>query len=264
MRGCGLVTWTVACVLAVASQLEAAGAGKGRFRNRQGRQRARIKGGVKDKSLTPKETTLAVGQQRRIQRHGKQAASDGKVTPRERIRLEREQNRASRSIAKQRHDKQGEMGPKPKWKTWDPGVNRRQRNQRRRTGHGIHNGSLTKDEVKSLGQAERDLRKLEREYKSDGELTIDERKELHQELNELSSQIYDEKHDDEFRPKLSAGIRKKLRSEDLTGEDAKEIIDQARRLSEIKRTLGGNKQLTDAEREELESEFDLLYNNLFQ
>jgi len=250
--------------LAVASQLEAAGAGKGRFKKRQGRQKTRIKSGAKDKSLTPRETKRAVGQQRRIQRHGKQAASDGKVTPKERIRLEREQNRASRSIAKQRHDQQGEMGPKPNWKVWDPGVNRRQRNQNRRIGQGVRKGSLTKDEAKSLGQAERDLRKLEREYKSDGKLTIDERKELHQELNELSSQIYEEKHDDEFRPKLSAGIRKKLRSEDLTGEDAKEIVNQARRLSEIKRTLGGNKNLTDGEREELESEFDLLYNNLFQ
>jgi len=81
----------------------------------------------------------------------------------------------------------------------DPGVNHRQQHQRGRIHQGVHSGELTKDEMKSLAQEQKAIRQQERAYKSDGKLTKDERKDLHQDLNQASKNIYNEKHDAEKR-----------------------------------------------------------------
>ena len=81
----------------------------------------------------------------------------------------------------------------------DPGVNHRQRHQRGRIHQGAHSGQLTKDEAKSLAQEQKAIRQEERAHKSDGVLTRDERKDLHQDMNQASKNIYNEKHDAEKR-----------------------------------------------------------------
>ena len=80
-----------------------------------------------------------------------------------------------------------------------PGVNHRQVHQRQRIHHGAHSGQLTKEEVKTLAQEQKAIRAQERAYKADGTLTQDERKDLHQDLNQASKNIYNEKHDAETR-----------------------------------------------------------------
>ena len=82
----------------------------------------------------------------------------------------------------------------------DPKVNARQRAQHERTQQGVRSGELTRNEAKSLQQEEKSLREEERAYKSDGKLTSAERKDLHQDANQISKDIYREKHDDEVRP----------------------------------------------------------------
>lgn len=81
----------------------------------------------------------------------------------------------------------------------DPGVNARQHMQQDRIRQGVRSGSLTREEAQALRQEGREIRQLEREYRSDGVLTREERKTLHQELNERSRDIYREKHDSEHR-----------------------------------------------------------------
>ena len=83
--------------------------------------------------------------------------------------------------------------------TDDPGVNKRQHRQKDRIKQGVHSGELTKEEAKSLRGEQKAIREKERAYKSDGNLTKDERKELHQELNESSKHIAEEKQDTEKR-----------------------------------------------------------------
>ncbi len=83
----------------------------------------------------------------------------------------------------------------------DPSVNARQHRQNHRIQQGVHSGELTKSEVQGLREERRDIRQEERAYKADGKLTRDERKDLHQDLNDLSKDIYTEKHDDEKRPR---------------------------------------------------------------
>ena len=237
--------------------------GSSRFQKRQGTQAARIEAGVKDGSLTKGEAGKMIRRQKQIGDMAKEAASDGKVTAREKVGLERAQDRASRGIARERHDGQGEMGPKPDWKVWDPGVNKRQRRQRHRIGQGIKSGSLTKEEAKELIGKERDLNKLERELKSDGKLTKDERKQLHEELDALSKSIFEEKHDDERRPKLNRKLRAKIESGEMSKDEAKELCKQMKRVYRLKRKLKGG-SLTDEERKAAEEELNSLVSNLHE
>ena len=83
----------------------------------------------------------------------------------------------------------------------DPGVNHRQHHQNERIRQGVRSGELTRAEAQDLREDRRDIRKQEREYKSDGQLTRDERRDLHQDMNALSKDIYNEKHDAEKRPR---------------------------------------------------------------
>lgn len=82
----------------------------------------------------------------------------------------------------------------------DPGVNARQHRQGERIRQGVHSGQLTGQETRSLMQERKSIRQEERNYKSDGTLSRSERKDLHQDLNGLSKDIYNEKHDGEVRP----------------------------------------------------------------
>jgi hypothetical protein len=82
----------------------------------------------------------------------------------------------------------------------DPGVNARQEHQRDRLQQGVRSGELTRRETVRLREQQRDIRQLERAYKSDGVLTGAERRDLHHEQNQASRVIYNQKHDAQERP----------------------------------------------------------------
>ena len=73
---------------------------------REQNQKARIRDGVKDGELTKKEAVGLRAEQRRVKKTEARAKADGTVTPAERAKLDRKQDRASRHIAKQKHDGQ--------------------------------------------------------------------------------------------------------------------------------------------------------------
>jgi hypothetical protein len=75
-------------------------------KERQENQQKRIAEGVKDGELTAKETEHLEGREAKIQADKKAAKADGVVTTKERAKLRREQNRASRAIYHQKHDAQ--------------------------------------------------------------------------------------------------------------------------------------------------------------
>ena len=78
----------------------------GRIGNRQLRQNGRICQGVKSKELTLRETRALSREQHRIRRTKKRALSDGVLTPRERARIEIQQDKASRNIYRLKHNEQ--------------------------------------------------------------------------------------------------------------------------------------------------------------
>ncbi len=77
-----------------------------RATQRQVNQQARINQGRASGELTPRETAGLEVQQAKIRHDKRVAKSDGVVTPRERMKLHREQKRANKNIAIQKHDRQ--------------------------------------------------------------------------------------------------------------------------------------------------------------
>lgn len=73
---------------------------------REARQTWRLRHGVRNGSLTRRETRRLAGQQARIRAHEARARSDGRVTASERASIRRQENRASRNIYRQKHDRQ--------------------------------------------------------------------------------------------------------------------------------------------------------------
>jgi hypothetical protein len=73
---------------------------------REANQKARIRDGVKDGELTKKEAKGMRAEQRHIKKVEHRAKADGEVTAAERAKLDRKQDRASKHIAKQKHDGQ--------------------------------------------------------------------------------------------------------------------------------------------------------------
>ena len=73
---------------------------------RQVRQQTRIYQGVRSGQLTRGEFRGLEREQYRIQQDKQRLKSDGNFTPRERARIQRELNHASRDIYRQKHDSQ--------------------------------------------------------------------------------------------------------------------------------------------------------------
>lgn len=73
---------------------------------RQANQRDRIAQGVRSGELTRPETRRLVRGEVRLHRHERIAKSDGIVTGRERVSLQRQANRMSGRIYRQKHDQQ--------------------------------------------------------------------------------------------------------------------------------------------------------------
>ena len=75
-------------------------------------------------------------------------------------------------------------------------INQRKENQQDRIGQGIQSGQLTAGEASKLETKESDLNKEERLMRSEdnGKLTSTDKKALEQQQNQLSNQIYKDKH----------------------------------------------------------------------
>jgi len=77
-----------------------------RVDRRQERQEQRIDQGVKSGALTPRETRKFERGQQHVEKLETKAQADGKVTAKEKVRLEHAQDVQSRRIYNQKHDKQ--------------------------------------------------------------------------------------------------------------------------------------------------------------
>lgn len=73
---------------------------------RQANQEKRIDQGIASGALTQKEATKLDNREIKIESDKLAAKADGKVTSAERRKLKREENRASRAINRQKHDRQ--------------------------------------------------------------------------------------------------------------------------------------------------------------
>ncbi|MGZ3239166.1 MAG: hypothetical protein ACXWJK_02100 [Burkholderiaceae bacterium] len=75
-----------------------------RIDQRQENQQQRIDNGVKSGALTAKETNNLDKREAKLEADKQAAKADGKVTPKERRKLKREENRDSKAIYKKKHN----------------------------------------------------------------------------------------------------------------------------------------------------------------
>jgi len=71
---------------------------------REAAQQTRIAQGRQSGELTRGETKALRAEQRHIRRSERRAKADGEVTPREKVKLERKQDRANRHIRRAKHN----------------------------------------------------------------------------------------------------------------------------------------------------------------
>lgn len=76
-------------------------------------------------------------------------------------------------------------------------VNKRLSNQNSRINQGVKNGTLTQQQAAQLHTEDRQVRQEERDMASQngGHITKQEQRTLNQQENQVSKQIYNEKHD---------------------------------------------------------------------
>ncbi len=97
-------TKIIAALCGIAA-LSAAIPAEARINQRQDRQQARIAKGVNNGNLTARETAGLAKQQAKISAYEARSRADGPgLTAVERARIEKRQDRASKSIRRQKHD----------------------------------------------------------------------------------------------------------------------------------------------------------------
>src|SRR5499427_8209657 len=146
-----------------------------RVDRREQNQQKRVADGVKDGSLTSGEAAKIESEEAKIQQDEAKAKADGVVTPDERKKLNRELDKTSREISRDRDN--------------TPGIDRREQNQQNRVANGLKDGSLSSGEAAKIESDETKIRQDEAKAKADGVATPDERKKLNRELNKTSREI---------------------------------------------------------------------------
>lgn len=73
---------------------------------RQKQQKERIKEGVKEGELNKKEAKVLIKEQRKIKRIEARAKKDGVVTPKEKAKIEKAQDKASKNITRKKNNNQ--------------------------------------------------------------------------------------------------------------------------------------------------------------
>lgn len=162
---------------------------------RKENQQDRIGRGVGNGSLTAGEAARLEKKEKALNAETREMRADGKLTPAERARVTRQQNRLSHQIYRQKHDAQGrDLGGPPRKAPTE--VGRREERQQDRIGRGVDNGSLTAGEASHLENREA---RINNEIKTDradngGKLTGQEKAQINRQQNRVSHNIYRAKH----------------------------------------------------------------------
>jgi hypothetical protein len=152
------------------------------------------------------------------------------------------------------------------------GVNERQHRQTHRIGDGVRSGDLTRSEARRLAGEQREIRREESAYRSDGVLTPRERADLHRDLNRSSNHIWRERHDGQARPMAYNGpdglniderearqreaIRRGMASGELTRNEAQRLWGEQRRIERMEQRARADGRFTPQERARIDRRLD--------
>jgi hypothetical protein len=119
---------------------------------------------------------------------------DGKLSPAEKARLAREQNRVSRDIYRDKHNAQTGNPNSASSERMQADV-QRNINQQQRIEQGVKSGSLGKRETARLERGEARIDRAEARAGADGKVGPREQRRIQRAENRESRRIYREKHD---------------------------------------------------------------------
>jgi hypothetical protein len=107
-RFSSVLSGVVLCAVMAPVVSMAAGSGQLPINQREHNQQARINQGIKSGELTRKETSKLESEEARIRVNERfdKRQNGGKLTPAERVRLQRQSNQASRNIYRDKHNHQ--------------------------------------------------------------------------------------------------------------------------------------------------------------
>ena len=226
-------------LLAIAGSAQVIAAERERGTNgRQQFQQQRMQQGARSGDLTRGEARNLQRGARDIRQTEQRSRADGRVSRTERRDLNQDLNRQSRDIRRERHDgdrrrfanneqfRHGQ-GQHRGWENnrgnhygWDNNrgrhygwgndrgrptygggqwIDRRQHQQQQRIVQGLRSGELTRHEANRLFSEQRDLRRQERVFRSDGVLSPWERGEMREDLSSAGRHIYNQTHDAQRR-----------------------------------------------------------------
>ena len=100
------VVTSLVSVLSAAAFAQTPGTNTPKIDKREANQEARIEKGVASGALNTKETARLEAGQAKVANAEANAKADGQVTAKERAKLNKMENRQSRNIKRQKHDKQ--------------------------------------------------------------------------------------------------------------------------------------------------------------
>jgi hypothetical protein len=152
------------------------------------------------------------------------------------------------------------------------GVNERQHRQMHRIGDGVRSGDLAPREADRLRSEQREIRREEAAYRSDGVVTPRERADLHRDLDRSSNHIWRERHDAQARPAAYNGpdglsiderearqreaIRRGVASGELTRNEARRLWDEQRRIERMEQRARADGRFTPQERARIDRQLD--------
>lgn len=163
---------------------------------RHANQQKRIGEGLENGSLTAGEAKQIENKETRINKEqsNMRKADDGKLTAADKAKLEGPENKVSKDIYAQKHDAQHQQMKGGE-------IAQRKRNEQKRIGEGLENGSVTAREARNMEGQQQGINKTEAGMRQadGGKLTGADRKAINQEQNQASKKIYRDKHNNRKR-----------------------------------------------------------------
>lgn len=158
---------------------------------RKDNQQKRVGEGLENGSMTAGEAAKVEKQEKALntEEHAMRQEDGGKLSTGDKKLLNSQQNQLSNEIYKDKHNAVNQPAVKNE-------VNARDRNQQKRIGEGLENGSLTAGEASNLEHKESKINKEERTDRAanGGTLTPGEKAKINRQQNKVSKQIYNKKH----------------------------------------------------------------------
>jgi len=159
---------------------------------RNANQQQRIEQGLQSGALTTKEAGKLEREQTQVERMEKNALKDGALNPAESARIQSAQNKASKSIATQKHDTQ--LGnPAAKSSQRMQADVQRNVNQQARISQGVASGQLSNQQVASLERGQAHVNRAEANAAANGRVGAVEQAHVQGKENVQSVRIHNKK-----------------------------------------------------------------------